>query len=135
MLVTTQSNIGMNLHSQERYAEVLAVFEKVLAFDVKDGNAYEIGASFNNVATGHLKLGAYQKALAMVDSSIAYKLISGDKYGMVIAFGNKAEIFDSLNRPKLAKLYADSAYQLALDLGAQKLQSDMLLKLHQAYLN
>lgn len=134
MLVTTQSNIGMNLHSQARYAEALAVFEKVLAFDLKDGNAYEIGASFNNVATGHLKLGAYQKALAMVDSSIAYKLISGDKYGMVISFGNKAEIFDNLNRPQLAKLYADSGYQLALDLGAQKLQSDMLLKLHWAYL-
>ena len=134
LLVTTQSNIGMNLHSQNRFQEALRVFEEVLAFDLKDGNTYEIGASFNNVATGYLKTGAFKKALAYVDSSLAYKRISGDKYGMVIAYGNKAEIFDTLNNHAMARLYADSGYQLALSLGAQKLQADMLLMLHLAHL-
>lgn len=135
LLVTTQSNIAMNLHSQNRYREALEIFEEVLAFDLKDGNEYEIGASYNNVATGYLKLGSYQKALAFVDSSLAYKRQSGDKYGIVIAYGNKAEIYDGLKNHKLAQHYADSGYRLALSLGAQKLQADMLLKLHLAHFN
>lgn len=134
LLVTTQSNIGMNLHSQNRFQEALNVFEDVLAFDLKDGNTYEIGASYNNVATGYLKVGNFKKALSFIDSSLAYKRISGDKYGIVIAYGNKAEVYDLLKNHSLARLYADSGYQLAMNLGAQKLQADMLLKLHLAHL-
>lgn len=133
LLVTTQSNIGMNLHSQSKYQDALNVFLEVLAFDLKDGNAYEIGASYNNVATGYIKLGNFKKANSFVDSSLAYKRLSGDKYGTVIAYANKSEIFDSLKKYDLARLYADSGYHLATQLGAQKLQADLLLKLHTAY--
>lgn len=133
LLITTKSNIGLNMHSQKRYQEALEAFQEVLAFDLKDGNAYEIGVSYNNVASAYIKLGKFDLALALVDSSMRYKELSGDKYGMVISLGNKAEIFDSLNQPVLTLKYAKLGYELASEIEAQKLQAEMLLKFHQAY--
>lgn len=131
--VTTQSNIGLNLQSQERYEEALKAFQEVLEFDLKDGNAYEIGVSYNNIAGAYIKLRQYDLALALIDSSMHYKKQAGDKYGMVIAFGNKAEIFDELNQPQRSLSFARQGYELAKELGAQKLQAEMMLNFHQAY--
>lgn len=133
LLITTKSNIGLNMHSQKRYEEAFEAFQQVLAFDLKDGNPYEIGVSYNNVASAYIKLKKYDLALALIDSSMRYKELSGDKYGMVISLGNKAEVFDSLNQPALTLKYAQQGYELATQLGAQKLQAEMLLKFHQAY--
>lgn len=133
LLITTKSNIGLNLHSQKRYTESLEAFKEVLAFDLEDGNAYEIGVSYNNVASAYIKMGKYDQALSLLDSSMAYKKQSGDKYGMVIAFANKAEIFDSLDQPNRTLYFAKLGLDLAKEIGAQKLEAEMLLKFHQAY--
>lgn len=133
LLITTKSNIGLNLHSQKRFPEAMEAFKEVLAFDLKDGNAYEIGVSYNNVASAYIKMRKYNLALSLIDSSMVYKKRAGDKYGMVIAFGNKAEIYDSLNQPVRTLQFAQEGYDLALEIGAQKLQAEMLLKFHQAY--
>lgn len=133
LLVTTKSNIGLNLHSQERYEESLDAFKEVLAFDLNDGNEYEIGVSYNNVASAYIKLGKLKLALSLIDSSMVYKNRSGDKYGMVIAYGNKAEIFDSLNQPLQSIKFIQQGLDIAKEIGAQKLEAEMLYKFHHAY--
>jgi len=133
LLITTKSNIGLNLHSQKRFEESLEAFKEVLAFDLKDGNEYEIGVSYNNVAGAYIKLRRFDLALSLIDSSMVYKNRSGDKYGMVIAYGNKAEIFDSLNQPVRSLQFIQQGYDLAKEIGAQKLQAEMLFKFHHVY--
>lgn len=45
LLITSRSNVALNLHSQMRYEEALTQFHTVLAFDLKEDNAYMISTS------------------------------------------------------------------------------------------
>lgn len=134
LLITSRSNVALNLHSQKRYAEALAQFHIVLAYDLKEDNTYMISTSYNNVASSHLKLHILDSALLYLDSAMKYKQISKDKFGLVITYANKAEAYYELNQNKRALEHLDTALVIAEEIQANKLKSDIYLKYHNVYL-
>lgn len=132
--VVTKSNIGFNLHSQGRYTDALASFVEVLQYDLQNGSLYDIGASYNNVASCYLKMEDYKKALQLIDSSLYFKYQAGDKYGLATSFANKAETLLKLNQAQQSKSMLDSAMAYANLINAVSIKVDILEKYHLVYL-
>lgn len=59
-----------------------------------------------------------------------YKQISKDKFGLVITYSNKAEAYYELNQDRRALAHLDTALEIADEIQANKLKSDIYLKYH-----
>lgn len=81
------------------------------------------------------KAARFRFGLVVLDSAMKYKQISKDKFGLVITYSNKAEAYYELNQDRRALAHLDTALEIADEIQANKLKSDIYIKYHNVYRN
>ncbi|MGE0560891.1 MAG: tetratricopeptide repeat protein [Flavobacteriales bacterium] len=130
---TVLNNIGKIMKSQGEFEEAINLYTESLKYadlcDDKKGKAYTIG----NIGSIHYTNGNYNEALeCFIKAKVMHKEVN-DVYGLTISLNNIGSVYRNLNMLDLAlKSYLET-YELCLQSGDLKQQSNSALKISMVY--
>ncbi|MCB0380914.1 MAG: tetratricopeptide repeat protein [Flavobacteriales bacterium] len=130
---TVLNNIGKLMKLQGEFEEAINLYTESLKYadlcDDRKGKAYTIG----NIGAIHYTNGNFNEALeCFIKAKVMHKEVN-DIYGLTISLNNIGSVYRNLNMLDLALKSFQETYDLCIQSGDLKQQSNSLLKISMVY--
>jgi signal transduction histidine kinase/Tfp pilus assembly protein PilF len=123
-MAATYSNMG-SLYLKMGKVDTAFYYHKLsIKMDINTGNKFGLTVGYQSIAEAYLETGQYEKAIEnyKLSKSVAQQI--NHHYQMALADLGMSKVFLVLNKPKIALCYADSSFQMAVDMDNIKLKQE-----------
>lgn len=122
--VSIANNIGNIYTAEGKYKEAIALYLKTLPAAHKDSSFVNQSVLYSSLGIAYAELRINDKAIDYLKQAIAYQKKSNNKLSFASTATTLASVLIGTGNYKEGKLYLDSGYQMALQIGARSVVSN-----------
>lgn len=123
-LAGSLNNVANLLNELKRHDEALMYHERALGLNMAIGNRRSIGNSLMNLGSTHLRRGNPELALSFYRQAADIRESMKDIRSLSGVYSGMADAFISMNNPREASVWAQKAYDLAVQVNVPREAND-----------
>lgn len=121
------NNVGYAFYKMKSYNQALLHFEDCIQLKEKEGTRYGLSLAYVNLGLCKTFLGRYYQAVSDIKTGIALSKSDHDVNATIGGYFAMGVACFKLGTSNQAKIYFDSSFTLAVDIGDERYQADNLV--------